>query len=357
MTLIKNAIKFISYFTYLTISVAFLIEIVFRILPTTSPLDLQPISSEDDILRFSANEITTFSLGAYFYKTVTKKTNNYGFYTNYDFHKNSNPDVAIIGDSYVEATQIKNEDTLGEVLKAKHPNLSIYQLGVSGVPISQYIQMVRYAKREFSPKHYVIVLVGNDFDESLCNIRIKEGTWCFDDKYNLTFNRFDGYQGLRALARKSATLRYIVFHLGLNWRAVAAGLGLKDPGLSAVKEYAGNVDRYKSDQITRASFTVIDHFFKELVKMGIENKVTIVLDADRADIYNDTNTKSYFKNMRSYTMQIANLNQITTIDMDPIFRDDYSRYNKKFEFPTDGHWNEHAHRLVSNALIENIKYK
>ena len=86
----------------------------------------------------------------------------------------------------------------------------------------------------------------------------------------------------------------------------------------------------------------------------VDTDATIVLDADRADIYNDTYTESYFSEMRSYTMQEASSNGITVVDMDPIFRDDYARNGEKFEFPTDGHWNEHAHQLVSKALIKNI---
>ena len=354
MIWIKNIVRIFGYSLYLVISVAVLLEIIFRILPTTSPVDLQPISSKDDVLRFQENKSATISLGANFYKTVTSKTNNYGFFSSYDFFPNSNPDVAIIGDSMVEAAQIRNQDTMGELLQAEKSDLSVYQLGVSGVPISQYIQMVRYAERVFSPKHFVIVIIGNDFDESMCNYRYKEGTWCFDDNFNLIFNTFDGYQGLRAVAKKSAAMRYLFFQAGLNWRMVMSNLGLQDAGLDASARFAGNVERYKSLQKTTDSFTVIDRFIQELIRMNIDDKVTIVLDADRADIYNDTYTESYFSEMRSYTMQEASSNGITVVDMDPIFRDDYARNGEKFEFPTDGHWNEHAHQLVSKALIKNI---
>ena len=67
----------------------------------------------------------------------------------------------------------KNQDTMGEVMQSERTNFKVYQFGVSGASISQYIQMLKYTKKEFSPQHYVLVIVGNDFDESLCKYKIK----------------------------------------------------------------------------------------------------------------------------------------------------------------------------------------
>ena len=354
--LIKKFLNILTYLIYLFISVIIILEITFRILPTTTPVDLKKVLKEDEILRFKPNKLATFSLGANFYKTVKKRTNNYGFYSSYDYVSDSEPDIIIIGDSYVEAAQIKNKDTIGEILNDSNINLSVYQLGVSGVALSQYLKMVRYAKREFSPKHFVIIIVGNDFDQSLCSYRIKEGTWCYNDNYKIIFNPFRGYKGLRAIARRSAFMRYLVFQNGLDWRSMIYNLGFHDDGLSAVNKYAGNVERSKPTEITIASKNIIDLFFKELLKMDLKDKITIVLDADRNDIYENTVTNSYFNDMRLKVIQSASKNKIKLVDLDLIFRNNYSKYLKKYEFPTDGHWNERAHKLISQALIKNIEF-
>ena len=160
--MISATLRSLAYLAYLVIIVFILLEITFRVLPTSSPVDLQPISDESDILRFKPNQKTTFSLGKDFYKVVEKTTNNYGFYASYDYVASSKPDLVIIGDSLIEAAQIRNEDTFGEIIQSINTDLKVYQLGVSGVPLSQYIQMTRYAEREFSSKYYAIVVVGND---------------------------------------------------------------------------------------------------------------------------------------------------------------------------------------------------
>ena len=71
-----------------------------------------------------------------------------------------------------------------------------------------------------------------------------------------------GYEGLRMIARQSAFLRYFVLQVGLDWRTIIASLSINDPGLSSDSRYAGNVERYKSNQLTQASFEVVDHFFE-----------------------------------------------------------------------------------------------
>ena len=359
----------LAYLAYLIISVVFLLEIIFRLLPTTSPVDLQVISDRTDVLKFNPNQIGRFSLGNNFYKVVEKNTNNYGFYSSYDYFPNAKPNIAIIGDSFVQAAQIRNQNTIGEVMQSEHNNLKVYQFGVSGVPLSQYIQMLKYTKKEFSPQHYVIVVVGNDFDEALCRYNIKPGTWCFNDDFDLEFNPFLGVKGFRNFMRKSATLKYLVFQVGLNWRAMFSMIkGDEKFNLSKVmpkvrsrinqnssndiSQYAGNTERFKSAEVITMSKRAITAFFQELSKIDMLDKVTIVIDADREDIYKDTVTYSYFNEMRKFMIDEALSFGVNYLDMDSIFRDDYKINNKIFEFPTDEHWNEHTHKTLSRILFK-----
>jgi hypothetical protein len=42
------------------------------------------------------------------------------------------------------------------------------------------------------------------------------------------------------------------------------------------------------------------------------------------------------------------------IDMHPLFEVDHRVHGKKFEFETDWHWNERAHRLAAQAVKEKM---
>jgi hypothetical protein len=351
MSWTRNLKNLVAYLIYLGFTVAVILELIFRVLPTTTPLFLTPVTSQDDILRHEPDKTTTFSKGVDFYDVVQKSTNNYGFYSSNDYVANSEPDIMVIGDSYVEASQMLNEDSLGEVIAQLEPGLNVYQMGVSGVPISQYIKMMEYAQNEFAPSAYILVFVGNDFDESLCTVRIKEGTWCFDEDQELQFYPFLGYSTQRKLARSSAFMRYLVFHLNFNWRTLLSRIGGADAGMSAANKYAGNTTRTKPREITAQSIGVIDQFFESVDSMGLSDKVTIILDTDRSDIYANEKTDSYFREMRQATIKAALENSVRVIDMDVIFREDYQTNGEIFEYPTDGHWNERAHRLAAEAYL------
>ena len=358
----------LAYLAYIIISVVFLLEVTFRVLPTTSPVDLQLISDKKDILRFYPNQKGKFSLGTNFYKVVDKKTNNYGFYSNYDYFPNAEPNIVIIGDSFVQAAQIRNQDTIGEIMQSNYTGLKVYQLGVSGVSLPQYIKMIKYAEREFSPKHYVVVIVGNDFDESLCKYAKKLGTWCFNDDFEMEFRPFFSSHGFQNFIRESAILRYFVFQVGLDWREMLAmikgethfDLSRIIPKIrwwgnqnrsSVISKYAGNTERFKSDKVTSMSRAAIVIFFQKLSSMEVLDKVTIIIDADREDIYKDEVTFSYFNEMRKFMIKEASSLGVNYLDMDYIFRDDFKKNNKKFEHPTDSHWNEHTHKLLSKILF------
>tara|TARA_Y100000741_G_C18226141_1_gene547900 strand:- start:330 stop:1403 length:1074 start_codon:yes stop_codon:yes gene_type:complete len=350
---IVSSLKFYTfYLLYLLIAVFLIVEIICRILPTSTPLFLAPVSNKDDILRYHPNQNSTYSLGGNFYQVVDKVTNNYGFFSSFDYLEKSKPDLMIIGDSFIEAVQIKNEDTIGEIITKKSQNITVYQMGIGGVPLSQYIKMLHFAEKEFSPKEYIFVIVGNDFDESLCEVRVKEGTWCFNENYELIFTPFKGYSTKRWLARQLAFARYVVFNLSVEWRPIAAKIGITDPAMSADREFAGNTERNKSDKIINRSIKVLEEFFKELKDLGIDRKTTLIINADHEDVYNNLKTKSFFRNMRNALIKMAEFNNVKYIDMEPIFLSDYKVFSKKFDFPTDGHWNEYAHSLAAKAFLK-----
>ena len=193
-----------------------MLEVIFRVLPTTTPVDLKSVTSENDILRFKANQTGVFSLGANFYRTVTKNTNNVGFYSSFNYEKAKSPKIMIIEVRTLKPHKLKTRIQLERVIRAKDNQKETYQMGVSGVALSQYIKMVAYAKNNYAPDSFVIVIVGNDFDEALCNYRIKLGTWCFDENFELIFKPFNGYAGIRRYARKSAFARYLFLQAGFQ---------------------------------------------------------------------------------------------------------------------------------------------
>ena len=60
MNWIKKITKVFLYLVFLSVSVLVMLEVIFRLLPTTTPVDLQAVTNREDILRFKADQTAVF---------------------------------------------------------------------------------------------------------------------------------------------------------------------------------------------------------------------------------------------------------------------------------------------------------
>ena len=81
-------------------------------LPVAQTFKKNIVTKNNQILKYEPNTSIKYSLGKDFYKVVKKTSNNYGFVSDIDYKKNSKPLSVIIGDSYVEALQVSNQNAI-----------------------------------------------------------------------------------------------------------------------------------------------------------------------------------------------------------------------------------------------------
>jgi hypothetical protein len=82
-----------------------------------------------------------------------------------------------------------------------------------------------------------------------------------------------------------------------------------------------------------------------------------VIDAMRPQIYGGDDVmkaaeNSYFARMRVALMTAARAKGYVVVDMEPRFREAFAADGKRFEFPTDRHWNAHGHAIAAAAIYE-----
>jgi hypothetical protein len=331
------------------------LEIFFRFLPVNEGLASRPVNEVSPVLRFQSDRTATWSKGWNFSIVNRIHTNNYGFVSDYDYEPDAGtPLLAIIGDSYVEAVMVPFDETITGRLASRVEGLGrVYAFASSGSPLSQYLVYAEFVRDTFRPDGMVVVVVGNDFDESLLSSGSPDGYHYFQDDGSgaLQLVRRDlSYGAVRRLVRRSDFLMYALLNLELP--ALPARLG------QAGGDYAGNTRRAASPQRVTASERVMEEFLNRLpVAAGLSpENILLVLDGVRPDLYDpaarDAATKSYWGVMRGGLLERAGAAGFQVLDMGPVFRIRYDLDGRRFESPSDAHWNGYAHGLVADAVAE-----
>ena len=111
-----------------------------------------------------------------------------------------------------------------------------------------------------------------------------------------------------------------------------------------------NPERFKSGYLATRYF--LNNLAKIRSSSETRNKTIFVIDSDRQHIYDLKNKRSsFFESQRENFISEAKLMGFRVIDTEEIFKKDFKKYKKKFEFSNDNHWNQRGHRLVSEEIL------
>jgi len=337
-----------------------LLELVCRLLPVSDSLKTQPVNRESPILHFLPDRELLLSQGALFQIRARKRTNNYGYLADVDYRPSGRPKMVVIGDSYVEARQIENSRSMHGLLHAiaAENSAEVYGIGSAGSALPQYLAYARYALEEFEPASLCIVIIGNDFDESLAAYKTEPGFHYFkktDRGYQTVRLDFEPTVLTRFL-RSFALVRYLYLNVCID--RIRFALPLKPHDSPA---HVGNVARHADHEKILRSREAVDFFLESLAAVAGGIPVLFVVDGLRPALYEDENcgraTASYFADMRSYFQFRAQEKNFEVIDLNPIFCEHFHATGERLEFPGDGHWNERGHRLAAQAVAQSETFR
>ncbi|HYU13952.1 MAG TPA: SGNH/GDSL hydrolase family protein, partial [Stellaceae bacterium] len=269
--------------------------------------------------------------------------------------------VAVVGDSYVEALQVPYDGSVGERLAATFgeagEQVEVYRFGISGAPLSQYLQMVEHEVVRYRPDWVVVLLVHNDFDESY---KFKLG------RYTSSFLklRVEGGKvigeippvawqpGAVEWLRRTATARFFLY----RWQVRLEFLvDLLLPPARAAPEYAGNTDIAAVLADRRGVEAVTDYLFGRLdaVVNAVGARLLLAMDGDRFAIYRGADSPALVLNQLAE--ETARRHNIPFVDLHPAFAADWQSEHRRFEFAADGHWNEHGHEVAATAIARALR--
>ena len=344
-SLLKNA-AFLAVFGVL---VPFLmLEGAFRLLPVANPPFLEPVNARSPIAHFKPNVDYIYGAGWDFSIRSRKHSNNFGFNHAADYHPEAKtPLMAVVGDSFVEAHEVDAGKSAAELLHAGLGGQGrVYGLGVSGAPLSTYLAYAEYARDTFHPQALAVLVIRNDFDESLLKYKSEPRLHYFTDSGELV--RIDySISPAKKLLRSSAFLRYATHHLLVahkleRWKRRLTGVEEMDPQAEMLK---------RLPDAKRA----VDFFLEQLpARSGLPpERILLVLDADRPSMYEQDPAQRaarFHGQIMRYVAGQARTRGFGIVDLEPVFLARHRRDGSRFEFRLDSHWNELGHQLVASEM-------
>lgn len=340
------------------------LEVVLRFLPVSTGMPVTPVNASQPLFRAIPNRAFTHSKYGMLANANSGWINNAGFVNDQDYDRAAGtPLLAVIGDSYVEAAMVPYAQTLqGRLAAAAGEHGRVYSFGFSGAPLSQYLAWIDFARRTYRPVGYVVVVTGNDFDESLARYKRGPGFHHYVERDNgrLELRLFEYRPNpFRELVYRSALGQYLVFNLQvldhlpelLEWiRGFGAAFAATPP------VYVGNAAATVDDERIAHSVRVIEAFFRDLpcVSALPAKRVLFVVEGIREAVYGELDAaraeQSYFGSMRRVFMARADELGYPVVDLHEAFAAHFARHSQRFEFDVDWHWSGVGHGVAADAV-------
>jgi hypothetical protein len=332
---------------------AILLEAVFRLLPVPMGLYRTEQYQRWPLMNHEPHELYTSSMSWEMRHTRHGSTNNYGHLAPFDYVRGSGP-VVVIGDSFIESEMNRYADTLqsqlGQLL-GQHE--SVYGLGANGLSISDYLAIAGLASPEFAPRAAVLLIIDGDVSESLLrqighyDFAYKQGTVELEywPLYGDTFGK-----SVRRTIGDFALYRYVQMNLHFDPGRLVQGLV---DALRSQPAIAPSAPR----QMETAERAAIDRFLGELaptLKIS-PSCVALLFHADTYGIV-DASAAGPRKDppeLKTYFEGRAQALGYRVVDLEPLFRADYQRQEKRLDFwPLDRHLNGRGHGVAARAAFD-----
>ena len=346
---IKQILRFASYITFIIVVTFVTLEIIFRFLPVSTSKYLQPVNQENPISHFKKNHLVIINEKPDFSNVRHKQINNWGYFSDYNYQSDrilSKCRSIVIGDSYVEAIQVKNKEAFNSILHEK--GCETFAFGKSGDPLSQYLAYAEFVITEFNPDNLIFSIIANDFDESLIKYKNTPANHYFNDNGELL--RVDFMPSLIGLFIRGSSFLYYLYNdvkiqVLINrilWKSTAHEM-----------DYNEFLNARLEDRESDSRFA-IDLFMEKISEFATERQVFLVVDADRNRIYQGYRNRDENKavgRLNNYFIQKARrYDNVVIVDMQKYFWKDWMENRTIFNSDQDYHWNAYGHFVVANTI-------
>jgi hypothetical protein len=266
--------------------------------------------------------------------------------------------VAVVGDSFVEALQVPFDRSLSERLAVELARddrpVEVLRFGISGAPMSQYLNMIEREVAQYRPDLIIVLVVHNDFDESF---EFVPGRYISSFlKLRIENGRVVGeIPPVPWVATPIEWLRHTATARFFYYRWLVRPESLKNLLISAARAEAGrfsaNIDARKISAARGDMAAATDYTFGRIANAAkaMGARLLIAMDGDRSAIYAGE-ADSVPLVLNRIATEAAQRHGIRFVDLHPVFAADWKANRLSFGFASDGHWNEYGHAVAAKAM-------
>ncbi len=296
---------------------------------------------------------------------VNFRTDSNGFRINV---VNNRTDSAInilaIGDSFVEAIQVENENTMNEKLRKKLSekgiNTTIRNTGVGGWSMGQYYLQ---AKNELARVKYnlgiVYIFIGNDFADSFDTILpAKKPDFSNTFKIPLSFDKNEWIRYfLYPINNKLEMKSHLFVLFKKTSKIVLAKLGLtayyfpdifliseaNNKKIETLKVATNTIKKIFEEYNTPLIFVLIPESYQVNTEIFNEYVKMFNIERERTDLYQPN----------KIARQV--IGETKCVLLDPIeYYKSLSKNGQSLYFKTDNHFNENGHEALANFILQSV---
>ncbi len=256
------------------------VEFVLRFLPVSTATQTG-YYIDPQILTYPAHHRWQASTGWDLRNSQQLSANNWGFLAERDFVANPRA-VALVGDSYVEASMLDAGDRPGAQLERElHFSRPVFALGGPGSSLLDYAERIRFVHQSIGVRDFVVLMESGDVRQSLCGSGNVHSA-CLDPKtLERRIERRVPPSAFAMVARESAAAQYFVGQLKLDLSSVVAQTFRRSvPQHSSNPRPASSASASVRDKPIAFVDAVAREFF-DSVAPHVEGRLIIVVDGQR----------------------------------------------------------------------------
>ena len=324
------------------------LELLFRILPVSTSTAMG-YYVDDRILTYPPHHRFTTATGWDLENPQTHTTNNVGFVASRDFTRDPSA-VALIGDSFVEASMLSADARLGERLERDLLGRPVYAMGAPGSSLLDYAERIRFAATKFAVRDFVVVIEEGDVLQAFCGSGQVHGS-CYDEHTSSAVPYQQPPPGLlKRILRHSAFAQYFTSQLKLDPGALLrAHLAAANGPATAAGPAHGSTGQQPTPEQSRQLAQIIAIFFAEVAPYH-QGRLILVLE-DRT--VSGSPRSSLQQRGRDLLVEAAQKAGAAVIDTGPVFRQFTTATGLAIAVsPRDHHWNPAATGLVADQVAQ-----